>query len=122
MVKQANSNEDIMLLLATNHRYFLRETVATVCRLVILGFICTIATFICSGLAAAMTASVRGDTAAAVGFYGLAIILWIIYLVVAIVYVARLLTLHKEITKVEDSFNFEIDGQVIETIHEQSRV
>lgn len=106
------SLDDRSLLLATNHRYFMREVVAIVCELSLTSVIYAFFVWMCLVLTGA-----GASDGAVVGtiFVCLASLA---YLALIIFELAKVISLHKKVTRVEDACIFTIDGEEWDSVHQ----
>lgn len=108
-MKDVPTVNDKELLLATNHRYFVRQTVSTVCGLIILTFIYAFIAIMCSSTIAG------GATSAGVSSSsGFLLFASLIYLALVTVQISKIITLHAKVTEVEKEL-------VPDGIHSQSK-
>ncbi len=115
-MKQTEQQDTIMddraLLLATNHRYFVRQVVAAVCELLLVGLIC--AAFFALCLAITSGTSTGGNLIVVM----LLVLASLGYLALFIWEVRKIITLHHKVTQVEDACIFSIDGEEWESVHQ----
>lgn len=111
-----STSDDKLALLTTNHNYFVRQTISTVCGLVILSLIYLFILLMClPNLERAATDSTYANTGVFVILASLG------FLVLVIVQVSKLITLHAKITSIEDSFIFVINGEPTYSMHKLSK-
>lgn len=96
MATNDSKQSNIETTLAANHRYFVRQTISTLCGLAIVSFVYVFLVSICQpNLARASLSSAYEGTVSFVIFISL------FYLALVIMQLAKLITLHGKITAVE---------------------
>lgn len=104
--------DDRALLLATNHRYFVRQVVSVVCELLLVSLICAVF----FGLCLAITGGASSESTIIVTV--LMVLASLGYLALFVWEVTRIIKLHKQVTQVEDACIFSIDGEEWESVHQ----
>lgn len=114
-IKQENTTDDKAALLATNHRYFIRQTISTACGLVIISLIFMFIMMMCSATITSNANSLRpSDMTGTTAFM---IAACIGYLVLFVIQLAKIISLHAKVTNIEDSFIFVVNGEPAYSMH-----